>query len=110
MEGLAKNLSLSWTGDFDSLKTFFKEILKLDGEWTQPKYSKMQASNISYHESIRENPKSLAPNLNQHRNSSNSDCIIVQNQLPLSTANTNVTDNNEQVVDSSIIPLDGERK
>ena len=36
MEGLAKNLSLSWTGDLDSFKTFVKEILKLDGEWTQP--------------------------------------------------------------------------
>ena len=36
MEGLAKNLRLNWTGDLDSLKIFVKEILKLDGEWTQP--------------------------------------------------------------------------
>ena len=59
----------------------------------------MQISNISYQESIREIHKSLAPNSNQHRNSPNSSCIIVQNQLPLSTVNTNVTDNSEQVVD-----------
>ena len=193
MEGLAENLRLSWTGDFVSLKTFVKEILKLDGEWTQPgsdtkhfeygnssiiwrknkqllsidgersseikmeickimlkdcpnldmsplqsqaclsgndysneivhlkesqrinneaiqsladsvvqissTISKMQTSNISFQESIREIPKSLAPNSNQHCNSPNSSCITAQNQLPLSTVNTNVTDNSEQVVD-----------
>ena len=31
-----KNLSLAWTGEFDSLKKFVKDSLKLDGEWTQP--------------------------------------------------------------------------
>ena len=193
MEGLAKNLSLSWTGDLDSLNIFVKEILKLDGEWTQPggdkkhfeygnssiswrknkrllsidgeksseikmeickimlkdnynletpllqsqaclsddKYSneiehlkenqrinneaiqsladsivhisstisQMQVTNIHYHESVRETPKSSAPNPNKHRNISNSDSIIVQNQLPLSTANTYVFDNHDHVVD-----------
>jgi hypothetical protein len=36
MEGLTNNLSLAWTGDFDSLKTFIKEVLKFNGEWSQP--------------------------------------------------------------------------
>ena len=36
MERLARNLSLSWTSDFGSLKTLVEEIVKLDGEWTQP--------------------------------------------------------------------------
>ena len=31
-----ENLSLAWTGDFDSLKKFSNEVLNLDGEWTQP--------------------------------------------------------------------------
>ena len=52
---------------------------------------------ISYRESIRENPKSHAPNQNQHCHDY-SDCIIVQSQLPLSTGNTNDSDN-ECVVD-----------
>ena len=61
--------------------------------------SQMQVTNIPYHESIRETPKSFVPNPNKHRNISNSDSIIVQNQLPLSTANTYVTDNHDHVVD-----------
>jgi hypothetical protein len=32
-----ENLSLAWTGDFDSLKKFSSEVLNLDGEWTQPR-------------------------------------------------------------------------
>ncbi len=31
-----KCLSLAWTGEFDSLKEFVKDSLKLDGEWSQP--------------------------------------------------------------------------
>ena len=30
-----ENLSLAWTGDFDSLKKFSNEVLNLDGERTQ---------------------------------------------------------------------------
>ena len=29
-------LSFAWSGEFDSLKDFVKEILMLDGQWTQP--------------------------------------------------------------------------
>ena len=36
MAGFIKNLSLAWTGEFDSLKEFVKDSLKLDGEWSQP--------------------------------------------------------------------------
>jgi hypothetical protein len=36
MAGFIKNLSLVWTGEFDSLKEFVKNSLKLDGEWSQP--------------------------------------------------------------------------
>ena len=57
----------------------------------------MQVSKIPYHESIRENLKSLTPNQNQHRNSSSSDCSIVQSHIPLSTANINDTDNEYDV-------------
>ena len=57
--------------------------------------SQMQVSNASYHEPIRENTKSFESNLSQHRNSSNSDCIIVHNQSSLLSANTYDTENNE---------------
>ena len=30
------NISLAWTGDFESLKQFTAHVLKLDGDWTQP--------------------------------------------------------------------------
>ena len=36
MSGFIENISVAWTGDFDSLKQFSNEVLKLDGEWTQP--------------------------------------------------------------------------
>ncbi len=29
-------INLAWTGDFDCLKQFTNEFLKLDGDWTQP--------------------------------------------------------------------------
>ena len=61
--------------------------------------STISQMHASYHEPIRENTKSFEPNLSQHRNSSNSDCIIVHNQSSLSSANTYDTENNEHVVD-----------
>ena len=30
------NISLAWTGDFKSLKQFTADVLKLNGDWTQP--------------------------------------------------------------------------
>lgn len=36
MVELIGNLSLAWSGDFESLKKFANEILQLDGVWTQP--------------------------------------------------------------------------
>ena len=30
------NISLAWTDDFNSLKQFTADVLKLNGEWTQP--------------------------------------------------------------------------
>ena len=30
------NLSLAWTGDYNSLKSLVKDELKLDGIWEQP--------------------------------------------------------------------------
>ena len=36
MESLSYNLCFAWQGDYDSLKTFFSDELKLDGVWEQP--------------------------------------------------------------------------
>ncbi len=35
-ESTIKPLGLSWTGDFESLKYFVAESLKLTGTWSQP--------------------------------------------------------------------------
>ena len=36
MTALMENISLAWTGDLESLKLFVKEILNLNGVWSQP--------------------------------------------------------------------------
>ena len=36
MESLSYNLCFAWYGDYDSLKNFFSDELKLDGVWEQP--------------------------------------------------------------------------
>jgi hypothetical protein len=36
MTSLLDNLSIAWTGDFDSLRKFTSNELKLDGNWEQP--------------------------------------------------------------------------
>jgi hypothetical protein len=36
MSSFIENISLTWTGDLVSLKQFSSEVLKLDGEWSQP--------------------------------------------------------------------------
>ncbi len=36
MESLSYNLCFAWHGDYDSLKNFFRDELKLDGVWEQP--------------------------------------------------------------------------
>ena len=36
MTTLMENISLAWTGDLELLKQFVKEILNLDGVWSQP--------------------------------------------------------------------------
>ena len=33
---LCDNLCIAWSGDYDSLKKFISEDLKLDGNWEQP--------------------------------------------------------------------------
>ena len=33
---LRENLCFAWSGDFESLKLFIKEDLKLDGTWSHP--------------------------------------------------------------------------
>ena len=35
-ESTLKSLGLAWSGDFESLKRFVSESLKLDGVWSQP--------------------------------------------------------------------------
>lgn len=35
-ESTLKSLGLAWSGDFESLKTFVSESLKLNGTWSQP--------------------------------------------------------------------------
>jgi hypothetical protein len=36
MTSLLDNLSIAWTGYFDSLRKFTSNELKLDGNWEQP--------------------------------------------------------------------------
>ena len=35
-KALRENLCFAWSGDFESLKLFIKEDLKLDGTWLHP--------------------------------------------------------------------------
>jgi hypothetical protein len=46
MSGFIENISLAWTGDFVSLKQFSSEVLKLDGEWSQPGGDKKRGERI----------------------------------------------------------------
>jgi hypothetical protein len=49
MTSLLDNLSIAWTGDFDSLRKFTSNELKLDGNWEQPDGDKkiFNSENIS---------------------------------------------------------------
>ena len=40
-ESIRKSLGLDWSGDFDSLKQFVADSLKLKGVWSQPGGDKM---------------------------------------------------------------------
>ena len=31
-----EHLNIAWSGDFGSLKQFFKDVLSFGGEWSQP--------------------------------------------------------------------------
>ena len=55
-ESTLKSLGLAWSGDFESLKRFVSESLKLDGVWSQPggdKKSLLLRMFASYGEGIK---------------------------------------------------------
>ena len=52
-----EHLNIAWSGDFGSLKQFFKDVLNFGGEWSQPGGDKKKYSHSVNQVSHGENPR-----------------------------------------------------
>ena len=92
MAALCDNLCIAWSGDYDSLKKFISEDLKLDGNWEQPGSDKKVFKTDNFSVSWRKSKSLLHFEGDETRNIAQVLCaMIVKNFDPAVNKDTNAS-------------------
>ena len=110
MAALCDNLCIAWSGDYDSLKKFISEDLKLDGNWEQPGSDKKVFKTDNFSVSWRKSKSLLHFEGDETRNIAQVLCaVIVKNFDPAVNKDTNTSNSNSscKTKSTSLLPLSG---